>query len=305
MTALSLAPTTPPQILYFDILFLLFSHIRNRRTLLALMRTCWQLYNAGIPWLLRLRYQVTSEKLPIFYAFLLADPSFRFAAIRDLHIPGQISDGQVEIIADIIRRAVDLEALHVDASSLHLRDIAIALESLRKLEELRLDGPCRVKAQHVLNRLRCPLRRIHVHCLEIKDPTFRLHRFKATLEQFVGGHSAPTRDDTYFSKIVSFSSTTLPKYQMSSLMAFPNLRILIVKSPYRAFKHRMEDLPSLVQIQYTVRRLLNLLDQGGERWDSLVYHDTDMVGLYILSLHCHVDYLVIHNINVAGVRSFE
>ena len=93
---------------------------------------------------------------------------------------------------------------------------------------------------------------------------------------------------------------------MSALLALPNLRILgFVKSPYRASNRLIEDLPTIVRIKRTVMRTLHILLDDRKRWDLLVYFDTDMVGLYILSLWCRVEYLAIQNINIAGSESFE
>lgn len=295
------------QALNYDILFMLFSRIRSRKTLLAFMCTCWQLYNAGIPWLLRLRYRVTPEKLPSFYAFLLADPSSRFAAISDLYIPDKILDDQVGIISDIIRRASNLEALQIHTDSLHIRDISLALESLPKLEQLQLDGLCSVEAQAVLVRLQCPLKRLQAHCLGNGSyhATVNLSRFQLTLEQFVGGYyRIVTQDSICFPKVVSFHGTFFVTLDMSSLMMFSNLKMLYTRSWVRHFNEVIEDLPPWTAGTHNTLRTANIAYQERRgSWYSLVYLNTDMLSLYTLAVRCRVESLTINKINIAGTGS--
>lgn len=162
LAPLPLSPT-PNLALNEDILLMLFAYVRSKKTLYALMRTCRQLYAAGMPWLLRLRHQLTPNNLRGFYAFLLADARPRFAALRDLDFMGGITRGEKKIIADIIRRAANLNALRIDMTLLLARyKIRTSVTSLRKLEQLHVDNIFHQGSEDVLSSLRGPLKRVYV-----------------------------------------------------------------------------------------------------------------------------------------------
>lgn len=287
-----------------DILLMLPSYIRNKKTLHALMRTCRQLYAVGMPWILRLRHQLTPHNLRGFYTFLLVNPRPRFSALRDLDFMGGITRGEKKIIADIIRRAINLTALRIDVALLLSRHkICASVTTLRKLEQLQVDNVFEQDTKGLLSSLRGPLKRIYVQDYRYSQRSMiRFSEFRSTLERIVcSGGFRPTKGT--FPNVVSFRQASVEP-AMSILTAFPNLKILILKNQRDPFNHisRVED--DLGFLTHEARRRANIAirNQRGS-WDSLVYLDIDAVCLYTLAPQCRVTYLVIKKLTLYEDRS--
>ncbi|KAF7798874.1 hypothetical protein EIP86_010102 [Pleurotus ostreatoroseus] len=270
-----------------DILLNLYGFL-SARNLLNVMSTCRRLFRTGLPALLGRPYVFKAHNKS-FYDFLSSCEPVGFLSLRHLRT-SRIGD-DVDIIADIISRAVNLQVLHVRPSPVTgsgEKELAGAMSSLTKLRELEISCVDRPPFfPPALTRLRSPLVRLHI------SPGLRtktslaplLSNFRDTLEDLsisswnlegiFEGVSCP--------KVTRLTLHYHSKPVLSKLISmFPNVQVLFINPNDPSADFRNDSLA------YNTLRSANIEFQAHTQWHSLVSLAVDPLTLYTMGLQSEV-----------------
>ncbi|KAJ3534621.1 hypothetical protein NM688_g7107 [Phlebia brevispora] len=284
--------------LYDDTLLHLL-RLATDKSLLSLMRTCRALFALGLPALLGRRHYLRSQSLQSFYNFLQTTSPSSFLALRDLDFsadswgwPGvpQVP-GHSAIILDILKRAVNLQALCFDAALLSLDGgIDDAIMSLSSLRTLEITGDFDFDlSPDLLSRLHVPLKHIELSLDDGIDPIPMLTNFSHSLQTVVFTCvSFPSVGNVSFPEVTHLKAQACFHPCAPALIAaFPNVKHIhlecssIVGTPTDQSANLDALLPQCVEFQ------------KHQRWESLLSATVDLAGLYILALQCEVPSIVI------------
>ncbi|KAJ3531299.1 hypothetical protein NM688_g7593 [Phlebia brevispora] len=286
-------------ILNDDIRSTIFHMLKNRH-LFSTMRTCRVLFQQGLPVLLGRehyfpvyspRYGAKSEPFAHFYNFLCFTAPSSFPSLRSITFAGfaDENESQLDMVADTLRRAENLQQLVIDDEDLICSDtVAEAVASLAKLQRLSLGNEDLSKTCMILHSLQAPLVYLDASfgcgCF---DPIPLLYNFQHTLEELHLSYAE-------LNKVPNFSCSKITRLNiyygrpvlLSVLVnAFPNLKVLILRSGYGDIgsTHPMED----------IIREKNTTFQRQQRWQSLVSLTIDPCALYAMRLQSQVDSVVL------------
>ncbi|KAF7799457.1 hypothetical protein EIP86_010692 [Pleurotus ostreatoroseus] len=220
-------------------LVLVIPWIERRQDLFSYITTCSDLYNAGIPFLLRFHYVITSRNVSQFNQFMKSKSSTSFLALRSLelvsnpNLHGRMGLDAVNSLAEILRSASNLRHVQVTGDLLNrYRALYKALASLPSLRCLDLHGtwgyePAQLK---LLSQLQSPLRVLRMGELEDDlDIILTLANFRRTLEELQLEKTkfcySPT--SLCYPNLTYLHVTSIRNLRLSSFIpAFPNLRTL-------------------------------------------------------------------------------
>lgn len=270
-----------------DVLLYLFRMLTNKG-LLTLMSTCRYIFRAGIPALLGRPYlHFYRGMLRSFHEFLSLSAPTSFLSLQQLKFSSCDTTKGVNIIADILGRATNLQVLMIGSDSFHRHDaIATAISSLSKLRDLDILHEDPDITYSIIERLQAPLTRLR---LQVDDNCKLwlplLSNFCDTIEdvylQYTGIEDIPFSCLKLTRLSLWFCDAPLPVL----IPAFPNLEILSINSG-------RYDLPCGYP-EYEELRTKNTAFQKHVRWPSLVSLALDEVSIYTMNLQEEVDSVVL------------
>ncbi|KAF7791016.1 hypothetical protein EIP86_001975 [Pleurotus ostreatoroseus] len=266
------------------------SHMLTSKTLLALMSTCRYMFRTGLPTLLARPYgSFYDETLSAFYDFLSFFAPTSFSSLRYLRFIGNDTPAEVDIIANILRRATNLRVLDISiCDALKGReDIAEAIISLSKLEGLTFTHEAPGVCHTILERLQAPLAYLTLEVEDNGKPQLPLlSNFQDTLEDIYLQYTDLT--DVSFSchKLTQLFLHHCSDPRLSVLMnTFPNLEVLSLNSGYNSTPYGRPEHEEL--------RQNNIAFQAHKQWHSLTSLTVDELGVYMLGLQTEVDSVIL------------
>ncbi|KAF7791021.1 hypothetical protein EIP86_001980 [Pleurotus ostreatoroseus] len=266
------------------------SYMLTSKTLLALMSTCRDMFRTGLPTLLaRPRRSFYNKTLSTFHDFLTFFAPTSFLSLRDLRFSGNRTPAELDIILDILQRAVNLCSLEISICDAleGQEDIVEAVTRLSKLENLIFTHEATDVCHPILERLQAPLAYLTLQVDDNGEPQLPLlFNFQDTLEHVYLQYSELTE--------ISFSCHKLTQlflhycwYPRLSVLinAFPNLEVLSYNSGYHSTPFGLPEHDEL--------RRNNIAFQAHKQWSSLTSLTVDELGMYMLGLQTEVDSVIL------------
>ncbi|KAJ3535393.1 hypothetical protein NM688_g6986 [Phlebia brevispora] len=225
--------------LHFDVLISIMVHIDKRADLLSFISTSSELYASGLPCLLRFPCQISHDSLRPFHQFLTSKSPWTFLALRDLQFSfrevKELADGELELVADILRKAQHLRSLRLQTELLR-RFIAIAqaVASFAALHTLLFDGSINERTSLTLPQLRSPLKRVEIELGDFRRESSltMLENLRDTLESATIRRAAFSPTNLCYTKLTTLKISMCSRLRLSILVpAFPNLRTLVLGPP--------------------------------------------------------------------------
>ncbi len=232
--------------LNFDTLVATMRWTKDRRDLISFMSTCSDLYNAGLPILLGLHYQIDVTNLPQFHEFLVSKGPASFTALRSLKLyfntyyyDRHLIQDEVEMLDTILTQARNLQRLEVCGEALHqnpsLHHKVASLSALTCLD-FSHDYGSRAEQRYIIAHLQAPLTKLVFTGggggggVEHKvDIVTLLSNFRHTLEELTVWETSvcQSAEGLCYPKLVHLKLVGIIPIQLSLLVpAFPNLESL-------------------------------------------------------------------------------
>ncbi|KAF7799456.1 hypothetical protein EIP86_010691 [Pleurotus ostreatoroseus] len=260
------------------------------------MATCSDLYNAGVPFLLRFRCRVKPGQIPQFYQFLQSKPPACFLALRDLSLcsfnPYSGPDA-VDPLANILNRGKNIRRIqligYVLSRSPILYEAVASSSSLRHLGLLGVYSPDAPLLKMLL-QLQSPLTTLKLGELTDElDLITTLANFERTLEELELQEATLCYSSRplCYSQLTYLHLTCVKNLRLSFFIpAFPNLRTLEFSYSGSDVGDEAEELrDSNIHFQQ---------DHPSQRW-YLTSLMADVGSLYVLGLQSEVpDVAVTH-----------
>ncbi|KAJ3557262.1 hypothetical protein NM688_g1564 [Phlebia brevispora] len=282
--------------LSLDILTIVLSHMVRRPDILSVMRTCKNLYAAGIPALLKSCILFSKKKkLSSFCDFILQDASARGRHIRDLtFFPslGEIDDDElVEKFTQVLQHATGVEKLTFQKANklVSNEQIATAFAQLKSVKELIVRDADSAMVDMV-KEMQSPVETVLLSVQGMsdadKDPASVLAPFQRSLRKlssWMPEFDEEDQENTY-PNLHTLDVTFWNNIDMGPMIrAFPNLRNLSM------YLQGFDD-GGLEEDKDEIREK-NEQAQEEAKWEHLEDVVADDINLYIAALKSDVDTL--------------
>lgn len=287
--------------LNYDILSELLRHIKDRRTLSRMMRTCHTLYCPGIPLLVGVDVvRIDLDNLAAVRYFLSRDIS-RCAHLRRVHLSAFTVQpphllARMDTFSTIFAAARNLTELTIESEVLqYCPRLITAISSMESINFLSLSG-LNYQARQLLQDMRSPVRILHLPLLGqtgYVDFVPLASLFCNTLEQLeIKFPVWPTVSDqaVVFPRLTSLSLEFFdPSSDVAALMRMmPNLRCL-----HADLEANAVGLDAFRQANLAAQK-----NMGPARWRSLDYAKTSLNSLYGLAPRCHIRHLALSSVQL-------
>ncbi|KIP04745.1 hypothetical protein PHLGIDRAFT_120432 [Phlebiopsis gigantea 11061_1 CR5-6] len=237
-----------PMRLNYDILFVIQGFLQDLPNTSRLMRTCWTLYDAGVPRLLRLlKGRVSISKyynLVSFCVFMLRRRHNRFQYLveldisldRDIHPVNQ--DPRItNVITRMFKNASQLARLRLSHpySPIATEEISSAIASLSSLHTITINDMC-AEALPILNKMKSPIRKAKISfdpdwAEDGGDPVPLLQSLSDSLQYLDVSWVSFEALNVEYPHVVTLEAEFCRSVDFESLYsAFPNLRFLFLHS---------------------------------------------------------------------------
>ncbi|KAJ3554594.1 hypothetical protein NM688_g3027 [Phlebia brevispora] len=285
--------------LNFDILARMMTFITRGKHLLAVMRSCHALYQAGVLPLVRLAaWSVDEYRLSSFYAFMINHSPISFIVFDHLCIScrEELSDAHNKMLIDLLERSTALQELEVDSSAVLDMDSGVpqAIASLTTLSSLTFSDPAaEEEINYILANLHSPLDYVSVFFVDdCEDPVPLLANFRQTLEQATFICVQLESTEFSYSRLTHLDLRLCYRPKLSVLMtAFPNLEDLKLD----AGDHIGVDPEEHPELEALRASNIQFQHDNGPMWKSLESVTADIASLFMLGLHMEIDGLYVES----------
>ena len=283
----------------YDVLLNILDHSKDQPDFCRLMRTCWTLYEAGVPRLLRRlggRISVyTCNSLITLCAFMIRKNPNRFQHLIELDInlerPFYKDARANKAIAFMFKRTSQLATLKLSRPEYLLADKVVlhAIASLSSLREVVLRGIAD-EVVLLLETIKSPIRKVsidfdHEWAEDGGDPLPLLKNLADSLEELAAYWVNLETPGVQYPHLTALDLDTCLGFDFETLYsAFPNLRYLSLHTGTE--DDWIDDVGSVLQRQHNLTAQADL-----GTWQSLSYIESGISTVYLLALQCSVEHL--------------